>query len=255
MDIVIIGTGNIAHCFGHLLKIHGHQITQIIGRNPDRAAELAEMLHAPFTTDLLDINMEADMYLLAVSDSAYPMLNDELRLGRRMVAHTAGAVPLSAISRISSNIGVIYPLQSIRKEVKNYPPIPIMLEASNDDVLKRLQALAQSIASTIAITDSHQRLQYHLTAVLCNNFTNHLIARAKAYCDHEHLDFTLLQPIIRETFDRLEKYPPESVQTGPALRQDEATMELHRNLLVNDEYLQLVYTVLSDSIYNFHEKR
>jgi hypothetical protein len=30
-------------------------------------------------------------------------------------------------------------------------------------------------------------------------------------------------------------------------------MELHRNLLANDEYLQLVYNVLSDSIYNFHQ--
>ncbi len=254
MDIVIVGTGNIAHCFGHMLKLHGHQVLQIVGRNQTNAAELGDLLHAPYTTDLMDLNMEADMYLLAVSDSAYPILNDELRLGRRMVAHTAGAVPLSAISRISTNIGVIYPLQSIRKELKNYPPIPIMLEASNDDVLKRLQALAQSIASRIAVTDSHQRLQYHLTAVLCNNFTNHLIARAKAYCDKENLDFTLLQPIIRETFDRLEKFPPESVQTGPALRQDEATMELHRNLLAGDEYLQLVYSVLSDSIYNFHDK-
>jgi len=252
MDIVIVGTGNIAHCFGHLLKIHGHQVIQIVGRNQARAAELGEMLHSPYITDLLDINMEADMYLLAVSDAAYPVLNDELRLGRRMVAHTAGAVPLSAISKISSNTGVIYPLQSIRKEIKNYPPIPIMLEASNDEVMKRLQALAQSIASRIAVTDSHQRLQYHLTAVLVNNFTNHLFARAKAYCEKEHLDFTLLQPIIKETFDRLEKFAPEAVQTGPALRQDETTMALHRDLLANDEYLQLVYNVMSDSIFNFH---
>lgn len=254
MDIVIVGTGNVAHCFGHLLKIHGHQVLQVISRQKEHAKELGEMLHASYTDDLQDINMDADVYLLAVSDSAIAELNDQLRLGKRMVAHTAGAVPLDAISRISSNIGVLYPLQSIRKELKSFPPIPVMLEASNDEVLRRLQSLAQSISSSVTVTSSEQRLKYHLTAVLCNNFTNHLIAQAKAYCEREQLDFTLLQPIIKETFDRLEKFPPESVQTGPALRQDETTMSLHRELLANDSYLQLVYQVMSDAIYQFHNK-
>lgn len=255
MDIVIIGTGNVAHCFGHLLKLHGHQINQVVSRNKEHARELGEMLNAPFTDDVLDINMEADAYLLAVSDAAIPELNDQLRLGKRIVAHTAGAVPLSAISKISTNTGVLYPLQSIRKEIKTYPPIPVMLEAGNDEVLKRLQSLAQSLASRIEVTDSAQRLKYHLTAVLCNNFTNHLFAQAKAYCEKEQLDFTLLQPIIKETFDRLEKYTPEAVQTGPAIRQDEATMSLHRDLLADNEHLQQVYKVMSDAIYQFHQKK
>ncbi|MFY0254897.1 Rossmann-like and DUF2520 domain-containing protein [Chitinophaga sp. 30R24] len=254
MDIVIIGTGNVAHCFGHLLKLHGHQVKQIVSRTLSHARELAETLNATYTDDLLDIALDADVYLLAVSDTAIAELNDQLRLGKRMVAHTAGAVPMSAISRISINTGVVYPLQSIRKEVKNYPPIPVMLEASNDEVLKRLQALAQGISSSVAVATSEQRLKYHLAAVLCNNFTNHLIAQAKAYCEREHLDFSLLHPIIKETFDRLEKYPPESVQTGPALRQDETTMSLHRELLAGDEYLQLVYQVISDAIYQFYHR-
>jgi predicted short-subunit dehydrogenase-like oxidoreductase (DUF2520 family) len=254
MDIVIIGTGNVAHCYGQLMKIHGHQVKQVISKSIDHARELGEMLNATYTNDVQDIDMEADIYIIAVTDSAIASLNEELRLGKRMVAHTAGAVPLNAISRISSNIGVIYPLQTIRKEVKSYPTIPVMLEASNDEVLRRLQALAQSISGMVTFADSTQRLKYHLTAVLCNNFTNHLIAQAKAYCEKEHLDFSLLQPIIKETFDRLEKYPPEALQTGPAIRQDLVTMNMHRNLLEGNEYLQLVYQVLSDAIYQFHHK-
>lgn len=254
MDIVIIGAGNVAHCFGQMLKLHGHQIKQVVSRHVEHAHELGETLNAPFTTDLTDINMTADVYLLAVSDAAIPELNDQLRLGKRIVAHTAGAVSLDAISRISVNTGVLYPLQSIRKELKNFPPIPIMLEAGNDEVLKRLQAIAGSIASRITIANSDQRLKYHLTAVLCNNFTNHLFAEAKAYCEREQLDFSLLQPIIKETFDRLEKYAPETVQTGPALRKDETTMALHRTLLAGDEQLKRVYDVMSEAIYQLHHK-
>lgn len=252
MNIVIVGAGNVAHCFGHLLKLHGHQILQVISRKKEHAVELAELLHASATDDLLDIDMEADIYLLAVSDSSIPELNDQLRLGRRIVIHTAGAVPLDAIKKISTNTGVLYPLQSLRKEIKNYPLIPLMLEAGTDEVLRRLQSLAQSISSKIEIINSEQRLQLHLAAVLCNNFTNHLITRAKNYCEKSGLDFSLLQPIIKETFERLEKYSPESVQTGPAMRKDETTMAKHRALLEGEEYLQLIYQVMSDSIYDFH---
>lgn len=252
MDIVIIGAGNVAHCFGHLLKLHGHQILQVISRKKEHAVELAESLHAAGTDDLLDINMEADLYLMAVSDAAIPELNDELRLGKRFVVHTAGAVPLEAIRKISINTGVIYPLQSLRKEIRNYPAMPLLLEAANDEVMRRLKAVAQSISPDIQEVNSHQRLQLHLAAVLCNNFTNHLVARAKRYCEKEGLDFTLLQPIIKETFGRLEKFPPESVQTGPAIRNDETTMARHRSLLESEEYLKLIYQVMSDSIYKFH---
>lgn len=252
MDIVIIGAGNVAHCFGHLLKLHGHQILQVISRRKESAVELAESLHSTGTDDLLDINMEADVYIIAVSDAAIPELNDELRLGRRFVVHTAGAVPLDAIKKISLNTGVIYPLQSLRKEIRNYPAIPLLLEAANDEVMRRLKSVAQSISPDIQEVNSHQRLQLHLAAVLCNNFTNHLIARAKNYCEKEGLDFTLLQPIIKETFDRLEKFAPEAVQTGPAVRNDESTMSRHRALLENEDYLKLIYQVMSDSIYDLH---
>ncbi|MGX5817480.1 Rossmann-like and DUF2520 domain-containing protein [Chitinophaga lutea] len=253
MDIVIIGAGNVAHCFGHFMKLHGHQVSQVISRNPDHARELANLLGAGHTTDLLDIHMEADIYLLAVGDTVLEELNDQLRLGRRIVIHTAGAVPMSAISRISSNIGVMYPLQSIRKEVKNYPAIPLLLEAGNDEVQRRLYALAQSISSVISWMSSAERLQMHLAAVFCNNFTNHLIALSKFYCEQEGRDFNLLEPLIRETFQRLDKFPPEAVQTGPAVRHDEKTMSLHTSILDKYPSMQQIYPLLSESIYQFHK--
>ncbi len=253
MDIVIIGAGNVAHCFGHLMKLHGHHVKQVISRSKAHARELAEQLHADPSDDLMDINMEADVYLLAVGDDVIAELNDQLRLGRRIVVHTAGAVPMDAISRISVNTGVMYPLQSIRKESKNYPEIPLLVEAANDEVLKRLLALGQSISASISVMSSRERLQMHLGAVFCNNFTNHLIALAKFYCGQEGRDFSLLAPLIRETFQRLDRYPPENVQTGPAIRNDERTMALHQSLLANYPSMEQIYPLLSESIHQFHK--
>ncbi len=37
MDIVIMGAGNVAHCFGHLMKLHGHHVKQVISRSKAHA--------------------------------------------------------------------------------------------------------------------------------------------------------------------------------------------------------------------------
>lgn len=254
MDIVIIGAGNVAHCFGHQMKLHGHQVSQVISRRKDHAKELADWLGGSATDDLLDVNMDADVYLLAVNDHAIPELNSRLRLGKRVVVHTAGSVPLDAISDISTHTGVMYPLQTLRKEIRSYSEIPLILEAGNDDVRRRLYALAQSISGKISFMDSRERLQMHLAAVFCNNFTNHLIALAKFYCEQEGRDFSLLAPLIRETFQRLEKYAPEALQTGPAMRNDERTMALHTVILEEYPAMQQLYPMLSESIYQFHRQ-
>lgn len=248
MDIVIIGSGNVAHCFSHLLQIKGHQITQVLSRNGDHARELAENLNANWTSDFRDIDMGADVYLMAVSDSSIAVLNQELRLGKRIVAHTSGALPMNAIRNISVNTGVFYPLQSILREIHVKQKIPVLVEAANDMVMRRLKALGEVISDEVIEMDSVGRSKMHLAAVFCNNFPTHLITLCRQYCARESLDFDLLEPLVRETFDRLEHLPPEGLQTGPALRGDDITMLKHQTLLAEYPLMQKIYGMLSDSI-------
>ncbi|TAM98477.1 MAG: DUF2520 domain-containing protein [Chitinophagaceae bacterium] len=248
MDIVIIGAGNVAHYFSHILRLNGHQIRQVLSRKEEHARTLAESLNTRWATNLIDIDMNADIYLLAVSDTAIPDLNKKLYLGKRIVAHTAGAVPLNAIKDISLNTGVIYPLQSFRKGIHVNHKIPLLIEAGNAIVLKRLHALADAISDHIIEMDSVSRLKMHLAAVFCNNFSNHLITICKKYCEDESLDFSLLQPLMKETFYRLENMNAEELQTGPAIRGDEETMMKHLYLLKSYPEMRKVYQLLSESI-------
>ena len=248
MDVVMIGSGNVAHCFSHLLQIKGHQIIQVVSPGKDHARMLAETLNAAWSDDIRDIDMNADVYLVAVADSAIAGLNDTLRLGKRIVAHTAGAMPLDAIGNISVNTGVFYPLQSIRKETHVTGKIPLLVEASNDTVLRRLKALGEAISDVVIEMDSASRLKMHLAAVFCNNFPYHLIALCKSYCERESLDFSLLQPLMKETFLRLETQQSPELQTGPAARGDRVTMDKHLPLLEDYPFMRALYVLLSDSI-------
>jgi predicted short-subunit dehydrogenase-like oxidoreductase (DUF2520 family) len=254
MEIVIIGSGNVAHTFGHMLELSGHRIVQVISRDGSHAKDLAEKLNAQHTSDLNDISMDADVYLMAVTDKAVGELNQVLRLGKRIAAHTAGSLPLAAISRISTNTGVLYPLQSLRKEIKQLRPIPMLVEAGDKVTLSRLKTLAESISPLVREMDSEHRMKLHLAAVICNNFTNHMITLASDYCRSQSLDFNLLKPLLQETFERADRFDPLEMQTGPARRHDAGTLELHMQLLAGYPGLQELYRVLSDHIYHYYSE-
>ena len=54
--------------------------------------------------------------------------------------------------------------------------------------------------------------------------------------------------MIKETAAKIEKISPENAQTGPAIRNDEKTIENHLHLLTKNQ--QKIYTILTESIQN-----
>ena len=67
------------------------------------------------------------------------------------------------------------------------------------------------------------------------------------------LPFDILRPLIQETFDKIQDLPPYDAQTGPALRNDEKTIETHLQMLNEDR--QIIYKALTDSIQKTHGKK
>ena len=70
MEIVIIGSGNVATVLGRKFKTAGHSIVQIYSRNARAASELAYEWDTESTNYISLINRNADLYLVAVSDDA-----------------------------------------------------------------------------------------------------------------------------------------------------------------------------------------
>jgi predicted short-subunit dehydrogenase-like oxidoreductase (DUF2520 family) len=68
------------------------------------------------------------------------------------------------------------------------------------------------------------------------------------FCKKEGLDFKLLVPLIQETAQRLDTMSPAQAQTGPAIRNDTATIEKHLALLNNNPSLKMLYQALTQSI-------
>lgn len=249
MDIVIIGTGNTATVLGRKLKAAGHNIVQVYGRDTKAASELAYELDTESTNYWNVVNREADIYILAVSDIAIEEVRNELRLDDKTVVHTAASVSKNILKNVSKHFGVFYPLQSLKKELGYSPEIPVVIDANDENTLKELEKLAQSISTQVVEADDEERMKLHLAAVFCNNFVNHLYALTELYCRKENIDFNLLLPLIRETATRLSEIPASASQTGPAIRNDLQTIKKHKELLADYPDLKKIYEMFTASIY------
>lgn len=248
MRITIIGTGNVAAFFGKALLEKGHSIVQLYGRNRDKANALAAECHCDAVSDIKDINNKADLYLIAVSDRAIPEIAAQWTLTNKLLVHTAGSVPIQVLEKAAANYGVLYPLQSINKMLPPLTDVPLLVNANTADNSCLLMDLAAELSSTVRLADDASRMKWHLAAVMLNNFGNFLSILAQEFCEKEQIDFQLLMPLIKETALRLEKEAAVNLQTGPAFRGDQATIERHRQMLANYPELNSLYAFMSTMI-------
>ncbi|AHF14810.1 hypothetical protein NIASO_05710 [Niabella soli DSM 19437] len=247
--MVIVGTGNVATVLGKKLVAAGHEIVQVYGRDTTAASKLAYEWGTKSINYTSLITRDADLYLIAVADAAIPVIAADLQLKDKVVAHTAAAVPMEALEKVSENYGVFYPLQSIRKEQVVFPELTIYTEAVNVYTRNVLDHLAQSITDLpVHHADIALRSKLHVAAVFVNNFTNYLFDLAETFCEKEGIGFDELLPLIRNTVDRLTTDRPRNMQTGPAIRKDLETIARHKALLNNYPEQLAVYDFLSNAL-------
>jgi len=249
MDIVIIGSGNVAAVLGRKFRAAGHKIIQVVGRNAKAASALAYEWNTVSTNYQTPIKRTADVYLIAVSDDAIDDIVDNLEFPGKVVAHTAASVPKEVLKKVTQHYGVFYPLQSLRKDMKDLPEIPIFFDGSDAKTKKVLEQLAHSIAKeNVVEAGDDARMKLHVAAVIVSNFVNHLYSLAADYCKKEGLDFNQLLPLIEETAARLKDTNPQNAQTGPAIRHDSETIHKHLDLLKDHPQLKNIYVLLTESI-------
>jgi predicted short-subunit dehydrogenase-like oxidoreductase (DUF2520 family) len=250
MDIVLVGSGNTATVLGRKSKAAGHRIVQVYSRNGNHANLLANRLGATSTTYISTVERNADLMIIAIRDEALSSFARDLVHVHSVVAHTAGAASIDLIRSVSKNTGVLYPLQSLRREIEKLPALTILVDANNPFAKKTLMDFAGTIAETVQEADDESRIKYHLAATIVNNFTNYLYTIAELYCKQEKISFSVLQPLMEETIIRLRNSSPSLVQTGVAMRDDKTSLEKHRELLKDHPSILKFYDLFTEEIKN-----
>ncbi len=255
-SIALIGNGRVAHQLGAALHDQGVRIEGVYGRTTAGAEKLADKLDARVLENLSDL-IQADLILLTVSDDAVSEVSRQLNpRNKGLVAHTSGAVPLSALEGIKRK-AVFYPLQSfsLDKHIV-WENVPFCLEAENDEDLNGLGDLAELLSQRIHVLTSDQRKSLHLAAVFANNFANLMFELSEDLLAKAEIDRSILHPLILETANKVLMQSAKVSQTGPAARGDKQTIEMHRALLGEGNSYREIYDRLTNEIYNrTHEQK
>lgn len=230
MKIEVIGRGNV-----------GSQFARIFGVKPI----------APRTLD--GMSEDADLYIIAVSDSAVEEVANKMPQVKGVVVHTTGSVTMDVLSKMDcKGYGVLYPFQTISKQ-RPLPPssIPLLVEACDDDTALFINDTARKYGfDKIQLADSETRQKIHLAGTFACNFTNAMIAISQKILEENGIDTVIVKPLIAETIEKLKTIPASKAQTGPAIRKDKNTLEKHLALLsemyMNEECE--IYTDISDYI-------
>ena len=146
MRVVLIGSGNVATVMGRLIFRNKHEVVQVVSRNTEHAKQLADELGCSWSGSNDAVDRDADLYLVAVSDSALYELNKSFHIGNKLIVHTAGSVSKEVLKDSSANFGVIYPLQSLRKEMEYTDDIPFLIDGNSEETITLLEDFARTLS-------------------------------------------------------------------------------------------------------------
>ena len=255
-EIVIIGAGNVATQYCYNFSKHRYTITYEVFARSSTKIHLEDIdIHVQ--NDINKINRQADLYLICVNDDAIESVSTQLhRLhisDQAVVAHTSGTKS-SSLLRKHEHYGVLYPLQTLRKEYPiDFRDVPLLITHNDNKTKHLLTSIAEKISDRITTCTDDYRSKLHLPAVVVNNFVNHLYHIAFDYCRKQEVDFSLLIPLIYETIRKIsEDNDPATLQTGPAMRDDQLTIQRHLTALEDLDMDTELYNALTRSILKIH---
>ena len=251
--VILIGAGNVATHLGKALLKNGFHVAQVYSRTEESASVLASALSASYTTSLVDVEKDADLYIVALKDIVLQDLIPQIIKGREdaLFVHTAGSMSINVWKGYAKRYGVLYPMQTFSKlrEV-DFSEIPFFIEASDQEGVDYLRNIAAKLSQRVYEATSEQRKYLHVAAVFACNFTNHMYA----LCDHlltgKGIPFEVMLPLIDETARKVHELNPKQAQTGPAIRYDENVIQSHLDMLKDEPVMQDIYERISKSIHS-----
>lgn len=247
-EVIIIGAGNVGTHLARQLDQQNYTIRGICSRSIQSARQLAKYYVCESWANPAIIPNDAQYYFICVNDEAIASVAEAMPSTNGLVMHTSGSTPLDVLSRFP-NRGVFYPIQTFTKTHEtDFSLVPICIEASNKKSLNTLKNLALHFSNNIIEADSIKRKYIHLSAIFASNFTNYMYVIAYDILTKQQLPFSILLPLILESFEKVTLMEPWQAQTGPAVRGDSFIIQEHLKMLSNNPDYQEIYRLLSEQI-------
>ncbi|MDE6278121.1 MAG: DUF2520 domain-containing protein [Muribaculaceae bacterium] len=256
MRIAIVGSGNVATHISRGLASAGHDIAGVYSRTSAHARELADALGVPVFLSPEELAAaKPDVVLFSVADACVSELVGAFPPMPGVVAlHTSGTLPQEVLSPITSDVGILYPLQTFSKAMPvELDKVPFFVEGTTDRTSACARELAESLSSSVHYANAAHRKVLHIAGVLSCNFPNYLWECCERLLTEAGYPLEVVEPLVRATVDKAFAIGPHKAQTGPARRGDREVIETHEKSLPAP--LSEIYRLLSAEIFKTHHEQ
>src|SRR6267143_6454698 len=247
--VSIVGAGAVGSSIGRALFEKGYPIASVISRTGDRAIALARSVKCSrVSTQIGDVAPESECILLAVSDGALPAVAGQLsrlrslKFRKLFAVHCSGvyaADVLEPLRRRGVLVASMHPIQTFpsgRHAHQRRTPLRGIYYGieGEPEALKRTKRLVDDLEGRVVVIKKEMKPLYHVICVMESNymlvFLNAIEGLTKILSVQPGWT-EIFGPLMTATMENAVKQTAAASLTGPIVRGDLSTVDLHLRAL------------------------
>ncbi len=246
--VAIIGSGRVGSALAILLSRQNFREVLVFDRNSEKLNLLKEQFNAKIrvSVSLNDAVAGADLVFLAVQDRYIQELAQEISIlsrdadsrpqSQQYFAHLSGSLtsavlqPLAAAGAVTFSLHPLQSLADVAGAVQGLAGSYFSFEGDHR-ALPTAEFIVEALAGHLVQLNASDKALYHAAAVVSSNFFIALEEMAINMMRGIGVDSEtarqMLLPLIRGSFENLERVAPAEALTGPIVRGDDQTVAAH----------------------------
>jgi len=238
-SFTIIGLGKVGKTFATIFK---EKLKLELDYIIDNNLEIDNFLNTKISRDIPK-KIDSDLIIISTPDDKIEeiinLLNSEYVIKKDVIfLHFSGA----AYIKLDKNIISIHPMMSFtnyKNDLNRLSSHYFTLQSDKYEITELFIPLIKQISDNFMVIDGDSKKYFHLASVMINNFSTALIKSSveviKKLDIPEKEALNMLLPLFEDVFINIKDNKDiNGSLTGPILRKDKKTIELHQQLLKNN---------------------
>lgn len=255
-SFLILGAGRVGRSLALTLKAKNIDV-YLWDRNFTKAKEFCERYKIKVLKKLKDYN--GNFLMISIKDDE--LKNIALKIlkeikNKGIAIHTSGIYSEKVFNSLSKNgwkVGKLHPIFSFPSE-EIIIPNNLLYGIQGDEVMiKKIKNFIKILkGKEIIIPDGMEKI-YHLTLTIGANFSAFLfLLSLKLFKENFKAKDNYLKPLFFKVVENIINEGKEGL-TGPAVRRDKKTIQMHKKIL-KEKYPEIlkIYTLLTKEIQKFY---
>lgn len=245
LSVAIIGAGKVGSAFAFSLNKKKVNIVAIVDKDLKKAKKLASSVKAKhFTTDVLEIPEETNLFIIAVQDRFIRDVSQNLskafsRFEGKFAFHTSGSLTSEELKELKNsgcNVFSLHPnfsfgSKKIKKALVDFNQCVFAIESDSKISVRFAIDFCKMMKWDYLILDKSQKSIYHSLAVILSNYTVTQFYQIEKYLGKKAVKSYL--NLLLSTIQNIQNSGVKDALTGPILRGDVETVSKNLFALKN----------------------